>query len=264
MIKLPKQLKDINLENIKIAPIGFSGDQVYIVDGGYKGKDIVIKMSKRIEVYHEGENLKWLKKYVAAPDVYFNKKIEGTYYLVMEKLPGVMFQELLTEIPIKDFIIKYAKLIKQFHSINYEGLPYNHDLKSKLKQVYQTVNKSEVKEQYFEREIKHLDGKQVYQLMMENMVDSEDLVLCHGDVCMPNIIMENNNLSGFIDIIGVGVCDRYLDIAIALRTLRYNLELYGYSLECEYIKLFKDSYGIDKLDCEKIKFYFLLDELTNG
>ncbi len=260
-MKLPDQLKEIDLTKMKKAPIGFSGDEVYLVDDGYQGKDVVIKISNKVEVYHEGENFKWLKDYVKVPKVYFNELIDDKYYLVMEKLPGVMFQELFESIPLGELVIKYAKLLKQFHEINYQGLPFNHDLNHKIDKAHHRVITNQIKTEYFENEIKDFTGKQVYDLMIKNMPAEEDLVLCHGDVCLPNIMMDKNSLSGFIDIDGIGVCDRYLDIAIALRSLRYNFKLYGHNFEHQYIELFKETYGIKEPDCNKIKFYFLLDEL---
>ena len=67
-----------------------------------------------------------------------------------------------------------------------------------------------------------------------------------------------------LDVSGAGINDRHLDIAIALRTLRYNFELAGWSFTQKEIDYFLMCYGIKKLDMDKITFYILLDELTNG
>lgn len=252
------------MSRAKKAPIGFSGDTIYIVEGGYQGQDVVVKTSFRHEVLEEGKNLIWLKRYTKVPKVYQMGYLEGQYYTIMEKLPGVMFQELFKTCTPRNIVIMYAKLIKEFHTIDYTGLPYNHDLSQKLEAAKDNVLNHKVKEQYFERELTHLNASQLYDLLLQYQDDKEDKVLCHGDVCMPNIIMEQNELSGFIDIIGIGVCNRYLDIAIALRTLRYNFELYGLSFTSEYQDLFCQEYGLLTLDKHKVIFYILLDELTNG
>ena len=91
-----------------------------------------------------------------------------------------------------------------------------------------------------------------------------DLVLCHGDVCMPNFMIENGKVTGWIDVVGCGVNDRYLDVAIALRTLRFNFQAMHQEFTKERMQLFLKTYGLNKLDMKKIEFYILLDEMTNN
>lgn len=260
-MKLPDKLKAIKLEHKKAAPIGFSQDKVYIIDKGFNGKDIVLKMSSRKEVYEEGVNYQWLQNKIKVPKIYFNVQEDGMYYLVMEKLPGVMFQELFQQYDTKEVVELYAKLLKEFHAIDYHGLPYQHSLTDKLLEAKYNVEHHLVRTQYFEREFQGKNAKHLYQRLCNIKVEESDLVLCHGDVCMPNIIMDQKELSGFIDISGIGVLDRYYDIAIALRTLRYNFELYHLDFNEEMISIFCKCYGMEVLDVQKLEYYILLDEL---
>jgi len=48
-------------------------------------------------------------------------------------------------------------------------------------------------------------------------------VLLHGDYCLPNIMLKDWELSGFIDLGEGGVGDRHYDLAWGLWTLHYNL-----------------------------------------
>lgn len=265
LIDFPEELKGlIDFSTVKKAPIGFSGDCVLIIEKGYQNKDIVLKYSKRKEVHQEGLILKWLEGKVKVPLVYLNIEINGVYYLVMEKLKGQMGQEGFKQLGIERMIEYYAKLIKQFHQIDYSDFFDYNTLDVKLKHTQYNVKHHLVKTQYFERELQGKSAQEVYDLMMSLMPKDFDLVLCHGDVCMPNFLIDHGKLSGWIDVIGCGVNDRHLDLAIALRTLRYNLEAMGLTLTKDYKQLFIKSYGIDVLDENKIKFYILLDELTNG
>jgi kanamycin kinase len=50
-----------------------------------------------------------------------------------------------------------------------------------------------------------------------------DLVVCHGDYCLPNVFLENGEVTGYLDLGAVAVADRWLDLAIGLRSLEYNL-----------------------------------------
>lgn len=66
----------------------------------------------------------------------------------------------------------------------------------------------------------------------------DDLVVSHGDACAPNtVIAPDGSFVGIVDVARVGVADRWLDLAIASRSLGWN---YGQGFE----PLFFDAYGI--------------------
>lgn len=256
--------KLLNTERVTLATIGYSNEKVYFLDRGYQGKDVVLKTSKRKEVLKEGMILSWLYPRIKTPKVYINKCIDGVYYLVMEKLEGQMMQETIFDSGIKEGIIQYALLIKRIHQIPYQDFPFITTLEDRVVEAKYNVENDLVKTQYFERELKDKSAEEVYELLIRYYPQDEDKVLVHGDVCMPNFIMHLHQLSGIIDVGRMGVNDRYLDIAIALRTLRYNIELYGDVMTKEDINLFLDTYGIKNFNREKFIFYILLDELING
>lgn len=71
--------------------------------------------------------------------------------------------------------------------------------------------------------------------------------LLHGDYCLPNIMLDGNRLSGFIDVGNGGVGDRHIDIFWGIWTLWYNLKTDKYSSR------FLDVYGRDKADKELLR-----------
>lgn len=63
-------------------------------------------------------------------------------------------------------------------------------------------------------------------------VPDADLVVCHGDYCLPNVFLEGGEATGYLDLGGVAVADRWLDLAIGLRSLDLNL---GPGYEDDYL-----------------------------
>ena len=72
-------------------------------------------------------------------------------------------------------------------------------------------------------------------------------VLMHGDYCLPNIMLKDWKLSGFIDLINGGVGDRHIDVLWDIWTLKYNIGT------AKYTDRFIDVYGRDLIDEEKLR-----------
>lgn len=72
-------------------------------------------------------------------------------------------------------------------------------------------------------------------------------VLLHGDYCLPNIILNNWKLSGFIDVGGGGVGDRHIDIFWGIWSLAFNLKT------DRYRDRFLDAYGRDQANESVLK-----------
>ena len=71
--------------------------------------------------------------------------------------------------------------------------------------------------------------------------------LIHGDYCLPNILLDNWQFSGFIDVGHGGVGDRHLDIFWGIWTLFWNLRTNNYR------QRFIDAYGRNKVDEDMLR-----------
>lgn len=93
--------------------------------------------------------------------------------------------------------------------------------------------------------------------------EAAQTVVCHGDLCLPNIILDPETLevAGFIDLGRLGRADPYADIALLLANARETWadeEQAGRADEA-----FARRYGI-VLDRDRERFYLHLDPLTWG
>jgi len=106
----------------------------------------------------------------------------------------------------------------------------------------------------FHKEFAHLTPVEAVELLESMRPGSEDLVVCHGDYCLPNILIEEGRATGFVDLGELGVADRWWDLAAATWSLTWNL---GPGFE----DVFLAEYGAPR-DPDRIRFYRLLYDLA--
>ena len=94
----------------------------------------------------------------------------------------------------------------------------------------------------------------IERLEQERPPESE-FVVCHGDYCFPNVLLEDGEVTGYLDLGEVGVADRWWDLGVALWSTEWNV---GPGWE----DLFLESYGIGR-DEERIGYYRLLYDLVS-
>ncbi len=87
------------------------------------------------------------------------------------------------------------------------------------------------------------------------------LVVCHGDLCLPNILVDpaTGQVTGLIDLGRLGTADPYGDIALLLATARetWTDDVMARRADQEFAEI----YGTE-LDPERQDFYLRLDPLT--
>ncbi|MGC4192166.1 MAG: phosphotransferase [Thermomicrobiales bacterium] len=92
---------------------------------------------------------------------------------------------------------------------------------------------------------------------------ARDPVVCHGDCCLPNIMVDPETLvvTGFVDLGRLGVADRYADLALLTANARETWpdETAARAADAMLAK----TYGMP-FDPERLSFYLRLDPLTWG
>jgi kanamycin kinase len=71
--------------------------------------------------------------------------------------------------------------------------------------------------------------------------------LLHGDFCLPNIMLKDWKLSGFIDLGGGGVGDKHIDLFWGAWTLNFNLK------DARWSSYFLDAYGREDAEEELLR-----------
>lgn len=80
-----------------------------------------------------------------------------------------------------------------------------------------------------------------------------DEVVCHGDFCLPNVVLQDGKVTGYLDLGELGVCDRWMDLAACARSCDFNLGP-------GHTATMFEAYG-ETLDEDRLAWYGLLYDL---
>lgn len=238
---------------------GWSESEVFHVKHKLKNRQYYLKISPDNESSYlmaEKEKLEWLQGKIPVPKVHFFRVEEGFQYLLISKIFGE--DALSRNIRMKPIVLikSAAEGLRKIHSIDIDKCPFDERIHNKLnliksihidnKRINSTINR-----------IKNKSKLDLYNYLLENKNEDEDLVFTHGDYCFPNIIIKDDNISGFIDVGRAGIADRYVDLSLIIRSIKINYR------NNKLVDKFIGEYGLEHIDIEKLKYYTYLDELIN-
>jgi aminoglycoside phosphotransferase len=143
--------------------------------------------------------------------------------------------------------------LRQIHAVPVADCPFDHRLAHELAQAKLRTERGLVDEEDFDIERQGRAATSLLEELLATAPTAEDLVLTHGDYCLPNIMVKDQQISGFIDLGLAGVGDRYRDLALVRRSLIRNCGI-------EWVQPFFEAYGLPQPDEDKLAFYQLLDE----
>jgi len=240
--------------------IGKSDAGVYLFDS------VVLKIQPvSIEADNEIQMLQWLKGKIPVPNIIEHTIENECSYILMTKCEGIMScdQKYMSN-PVKQVEL-LAESLHKLWSIPTEDCPCSWSLDKRLRHAEDNVISGNVSIEDAQPDTFGQNGfKNPEELLNWLIVNKpeETAVISHGDFCLPNIFLNNNGLTGLIDLGRSGTADRWQDIALVYRSLSNN---YNGVYDGKKYPGFKDEMLFDALgikpDWELIHYYILLDEL---
>ena len=212
------------------------------------------------EPRREYEMLKWLNGRLPVPQIKFYTIENGFSYMLTDKVNGYSASDFIADAMTQSYegLVKVlADGLKMLQSVIIDDCPYSNTLDIKLHAALFNIENQLVDMNDFEEGNKFADPKALYDWLILNKPD-EELSFTHGDYCLPNIYIDGDKVTGFLDWGRGGIADKWQDIALCVRSLGYNLG--NIPDKDKYIDMLFDNLNTIP-DWQKIDYYILLDEL---
>ena len=236
--------------------LGRSTANVHLLDHPER-EPLVLKVEPQSpvgELADEAARLRWLRQQnLACPEVLAFEIAPAHSFLLMTRLPGQDLASAVGTLTPERIVDILATALKSMHAIDPASCPFDHRLEFRIEDARKRVEAGAVDEEDFDEEREGRTAQGVFEELLRLKPESEDIVVTHGDACLPNFMADKDAFSGFIDCGRLGLADRHQDLALACWSIRYNLGE-------EWVQPFLDIYGGPTVDEAKITYYRLLDE----
>ena len=231
-------------------------------------EDLVLKIQPpSAQNDREEAMLRWLEGRVPAPRIVCAEDAGGLHYCLMTRVQGRMACDAAFLDRPELLISRLADALQLLWSVDVTGCPVRRTVDAELLEARQRVEAGRVDVEDAEPDTfgpgGFRDPGALLDWLERNRPDGTeaDMVLSHGDFCLPNILLTETGLGGFIDLGDAGAGYRWRDIALCHRSLRHNTDgTYGILRPQVDADALLDRLGL-RPDRDKMRWYLLLDEL---
>ena len=218
---------------------------VYLIRGS--GRSMFLKRAEAGSLKNEAQMTRYFHSKGLGTEVIGYLSEEGFDWLLTAALDGEDFTHTDYLSEPKKLTDRLAELLRELHSEKFADCPIQNRMSSYFDTVREGFRTGRCDLSFYDSLYGTLTPQAAYELALRGKELLSDKVLLHGDYCLPNIILKDWRLSGFIDLGGGGVGDRHIDLYWGAWTLCYNLRT------DRYRERFFDAYGRDKVDAERLR-----------
>jgi len=247
---------------------GESGDLVYRREDG-RAFAKVASAARASELAGERDRMVWLEgRGIACPRVIDWREDETGACLVMTTVSGVPASD-LSAADLLEVWPSMALQLAALHALPADGCPFARGLTAMVRRAVDVVSREAVNRDFLPDEDKETPQRELLARVERDLPDrlaqeASDTVVCHGDPCLPNFMVDpdGRRCCGLIDLGRLGTADRYADFALMLANAGESWDGPGQAERAAAI-LF-GTMGIAVPDRRRLAFYLRLDPLTWG
>jgi kanamycin kinase len=246
--------------------IGASAAAVFRLEGPGGGLYVKLMMAgaqpdATLDLQGEADRLGWLGECnIPVPEVVEIVTGADLGYLVTRAVPGASAADVWPTDQRPAVVDAVADLLRTLHALPVASCPFDHSLAVTMAAARRAVELSAVDLDDLDPERSGWTGEQLLRQLEITAPACEDLVVSHGDYCLPNVVLDpaTMRVSGLVDVGRMGRADRHLDLALMTRSLESPQNpAYGPEHARRFLRRYAGSRDIDQ---GQIEFYRLLDE----
>ena len=230
------------------------------LDGG-AGRDVlflkVVTSGHYPTALEEAERMRWARPYLPVPDVVDSGSDGKVDWLLTRALAGLdaTRHPLLAE--PEQLVPILARALLAFHAAApVAACPFGFGVETALAHARERVRAGVATSSDLHPEHSHLTMHDALDRLERLRPESEDLVVCHGDYCFPNVLLSDAGaVTGYVDLGELAIADRWSDVALGAWSTTWNVGP-GYE------DVFYEAYGVGR-DDDRIAFYRLLYDLAS-
>lgn len=235
-------------------------------DGARYAKCVTVERSA--ELAAERDRVRWLAEQgIRAPEVLDWLADDAGAGLVTSAVRGTPANQ-LSATALRAAWPSIVDAVRTLHALPVTGCPFRRDLARMFARASDVVARGRVHQEFLPVEQQHDAPEELLARLagrLDRMLAAEaaDTVVCHGDLCLPNIVLGGDPpaFAGFVDLGRLGLADRHADISLLLTTAReiWSDESAAVAADAEFV----GCYGRVP-DAERFRYYLHLDPLTWG
>ncbi|MFD0871436.1 MULTISPECIES: aminoglycoside 3'-phosphotransferase [Paenibacillus] len=209
---------------------------------------LYLKITPKGELHHEAVMTRYLSGLGLCAKVLLYVQDDRHDYLVTEQVKGkdAADEEYLGQ--PERLCEVFAESLVRLHTMGVEDCPRDNGLERMVERAKENYRDGKADRSLL-RYMGYESRDEAYRelLLLEDHSISDDRVVIHGDYCLPNVILNEFEFSGYVDVGYGGSGDRHYDLFWALWSLQFNLQSGRYS------ERFLDAYGRDRVDDARLR-----------
>jgi len=215
----------------------------------------IAQLDYRPSLADEAERVRWAAQHLSVPEVLEAGRDDRVQWMLTNALPGVDATNEHLRAEPERLVRLLARGLRQIHRAPTADCAFDFRLDRALAHVRRRIDSNELDSRGFNTEHRHLTPAEALAILERDRPQTEEVVLCHGDYCFPNILIEDWSITGFVDLGELALADRWYDLAVGTWTTIWNL---GPGWEETFLR----AYGIEP-DWTRIRYYRLLYDLAS-